>query len=429
MPIPSLLARLLVAGTVALAAPAALAGRAGAPPDRVELKSGATFGGRVVYEDDKCVLLDENDRLRRFSRESVASVTTREMLVAEILDRLETLGEHELDQRAAVARRAQEVGLSGEAEIINLGLVLTDPEREDARLALGHKRIGSAWRAPWKGEWLPLSSVARSRYRWANAWEFETAHYRLRTNIDLPTALEVALDLEIAYRAFYEVIGKPLGLHHVSELLEAHVHGDPDALPYLDEHIGGFFDEGSNTLIVDATRTLRRGLLFHEVTHQLLHNTHAGMVAGTGHRLPLWVNEGLAEFMTTGLDTRERGYDFDWAEVSVEHVRAYMTARDPITVERVVSLRDADFRHKDRGPVSYAMAYTLVDFCMHADSGRHQGALMRYLAQGYADALAPEDFVTLVADDVKTFEADWRAYVEEYMDEPLRARLRRRPPR
>jgi Protein of unknown function (DUF1570) len=398
-------------------------GSGGLATDRVELKSGRTLRGRVLYEDGGVVVLKEEHRTRTIEADEVRSVVSRERLEDELLDRMGTLAKDELAEQVDLASRAREVGLEGEAEILLLRVVLTDPMNEPAREALGHRRFGSSWRAPFKGDWLPLLAVAEKRRSWADAWEFETAHYHLLTNVDLPTALDTALDLEIAYRAFHEVFGRSLGLHHVEERLEAHVHGDAASLPALDPGVVGIFDEATNTLIVDASYRLDRGLLFHEATHQVVHNTHAGMRAGAPG-VPLWLDEGLAEFMQVGLAVKPRTYRFAWGEISEDHLRAHLLANPPYTLDQVLALRTQDFR-TSRSSLSYAMAYTLVEFCMNADSGIHQDDFLAYLSEAYTRRVEPADFIAIVAKEPAAFEQAWNTYVEEFMHDPLRLAERR----
>lgn len=416
------LAALLVISSAPARAPVALAPPGAEALDRVELRSGARHVGRVVFEDDEVVILEQDDRVRTFKRAKVEAVRSRERSLDEVLDRLASLDGHELTELVELGHRAHELGLPGEGELVFLRVILTDPFHEEARRALGHKRVGSAWRAPYKDDWLPLTKVCDLRSKWRDAWTFETAHYVLRTNVDLPTAVDTALDLEIAYRAFYTLFGGELGLHQVDGKLRAHVHADAASLPLLDEGVRGTFDMDRNTLIVDASSKLDRGLVFHEATHQLFHNTHEGMRKGA-FALPLWLNEGFAEFMQVGLAVRPRRFTFDWGEYSEAHLRAQLVAPELPTLDEILAYGPRDFRSR-RNDLSYALVYTLVDFCMNADSGRHQDELMAYLADAYAERLEPEDFLTRVAKDPEGFVREWRMYVEEFTD-PLNLRERR----
>ena len=396
----------------------------GADPssDRVELVGGTTHGGRVLYEDDEVVILKQDEHVRTFVRDKVRRVDTRETRLGEVLDRMASLEDHEFPELIELGHRAHELGLPGEGELVFLRILLTDPFNEEARHALGHKRVGKAWRVPYKDDWLPLSKVRKLREEWNDGWVFETAHYVLHTNTDLETAVNTALDLEIAYRAFYEVLGQPLGLHQVEGKLAAHVHADVESLPLLKEGVSGIFDAASNTLIVDASWKMDRGLLIHEATHQLIHNTHEGMRKGA-YEVPLWLNEGLAEFMQVGLAVKPRTYRFDWGEYSERHVRAQLVARKLPTLEELLNFRTADFV-SNRKRLSYALAYNLVDFCMNADSGLRQDELMNYLAESYKTKVESEDFLTMVAKDPEGFRTEWAVYIEEFM-QPLNIEKRR----
>lgn len=418
---------------LALAALASPAGEGAAPLDELVLRSGEALRGRVLWQDERVVLLEQEGAQRELPRAQVQSVLTLEDRVGEVLDRLESLEPSELEQEVELAERARELGLVGEADVLLLRVVLRDATHERARELLGHKRVGSAWRARFESEWLPLTLVARKRMTWSDAWQFDTAHYSLRTNLDLPQALEVALDLEIAYRAFHEVLGRPLGLHHVGARLQAEVHSDRASLPAFDDDLQGWFDWDANRLVVDASARLDRSLLFHEATHQLLFNTHPGMRAGT-LRLPAWLDEGLAEFLQAGLSQRTVGFrqvpgrtfDFDWRSWWQPHVDLVLRAPQPPALAEVLALRPPDFAGNRGYLLAYAQAYTLVDYLMNADSGRLQGELFAWLRDARRRTLTGEEFLLrFTAGDAQRFEREWLAYVQEFAREPERAARRR----
>ena len=152
----------------------------GADPssDRVELVGGTTHGGRVLYEDDEVVILKQDEHVRTFVRDKVRRVDTRETRLGEVLDRMASLEDHEFPELIELGHRAHELGLPGEGELVFLRILLTDPFNEEARHALGHKRVGKAWRVPYKDDWLPLSKVRKLREEWNDGWVFETEQGR-----------------------------------------------------------------------------------------------------------------------------------------------------------------------------------------------------------------------------------------------------------
>lgn len=133
-----------------------------------------------------------------------------------------------------------------------------------------------------------------------------------------------------------------------------------DAAPYFDLILGyrtpGVFlrePGGNGTMLIDGTRTFAGRTVFHELVHDLL--------ANRGTRLPLWLEEGIAEYFST-------------AEVSEDRVRFGKPIDDHFALLRSRPLMpiDALFAADASSPMAgtgyfYAEAWSVVDSMMRMD--------------------------------------------------------------
>src|SRR6185436_12506482 len=89
--------------------------------------------------------------------------------------------------------------------------------------------------------------------------------------LDLPSAIDVAFDLERQYHAFYTLLQEHLRLLDiVEEKMLVELHGDKGSYPEPDGVRKGYYDSTAFTLYMDASAGVIRGTLAHEATHELL---------------------------------------------------------------------------------------------------------------------------------------------------------------
>jgi len=133
--------------------------------------------------------------------------------------------------------------------------------------------------------------------------------------------------------------------------------------PYCDAAIGrsdrltGLFlshPEGNHLLIDGSAHSVDR-VVYHELTHYFLRNTIPGDV-------PLWFNEGLAEFYST---FRQHN---DSAEVGlpVEEHLAWLRAQSLIPLKELLAVnrQSKEYHEGDRQGVFYAESWALVHYLM-----------------------------------------------------------------
>ena len=150
-------------------------------------------------------------------------------------------------------------------------------------------------------------------------------------------------------------------------------------------------------IALDADRSRPYGALDHEFGHLL--------VDRRCERLPVWLDEGLAEMVAYGLPGREA------------EDRATLVART-LRFERLMPLREllsAERASTDNGGVGratmfYAQAWTFVHYLLVADAGARAprlAAFMTQLTRGAADL----DAASHAFGDLAAVEASWTRYV------------------
>jgi hypothetical protein len=303
------------------------------------------------------------------------------------------------------------MGLAEEARVFALRSIAADPENTAAREILGHERKEKGWFAKEEGRrWAWTERVKRSA-DYGQAWELETTHWMLRTNLPLLEATTAILDLECAYDAFMTVIAPEVGAYHLSEPLRAQIHADRESFP---ESGGtrGYYDRSAQVLFVDADGGLDRGLMVHEALHQVL---AAASVLAPGARgaIAPWLEEGLAEYFRVTLKGPPGRLKYDEDAIDMVSIRAQVHAQRTYELNRVLSFDSGDFLSTSRQDLKYAQSYTLVHFLLHADKERWRGQFFDYLRGAWKGQGSSTDLEKALGAKSEAIQKAWTAWVTE----------------
>jgi hypothetical protein len=157
--------------------------------------------------------------------------------------------------------------------------------------------------------------------------------------------------------------------------------------------------------LVAAATDSRGSAAWHVVQHEAFHQFAA---ATTGTEFPAWLNEGLGEYFGEALFTGD-GY-------TAGVVPAWRVAR----VKR--SLKDGAFEplagfarvsqeqwNKQMTLARYDQAWSLVQFLLHAEEGKHRGRLVRYVKSLGGGRPAEQAWAEAFGDWV-ALESAWKTY-------------------
>ncbi|MBK7874661.1 MAG: DUF1570 domain-containing protein [Planctomycetes bacterium] len=382
-------------------------------PDLVVTASGARLGGRVVYEDDARVVVQDGSRTTEVARRDVKELRSRAALSRALLERWNALAPTDVPGLVTLAQSAREKDLLEEAELFAWHALVLDPRNEAAHLLLGHARRGEGWTFQDGARRWPFEKRDEVHREFGSAWRLEGPHFTLRTNLPVAAATTLALDLENAYQAFYSAFGRELGLHELLVPLGADVHADKASFP---EQVGGrtaWFDRDREVLVVDASRGFDRGSALHEATHALLHATSTRARNSPG-AIPAWVDEGLAEYMAwsfTGEPGRAR---FAAGGVAKAHFERHAGAKDAYDLARVLTFGSSDYTSSSQADLKYSESYTLVHFLLHGDGGALRPRFLAFVLGAYQGQGSPTHFKKAMGGDAAALERGWNAWVLEH---------------
>jgi hypothetical protein len=292
----------------------------------------------------------------------------------------------------------------------------------------------------WKGQWVPSSEVSRYRENWASAWEVETDHYIVRTNVSLERGVELATKLEKLYAVYFQLFagffspreqmavlfdppnrrssatkrtesdgraGKKFRVHYYrsrdefAEALRPYVKTGMDVTT-------GMYLTGTRIAYFYQTDTPEDSTVIHEGTHQLFSETREHR-QGDGSRGNFWVLEGIACYMES---FRERGDSVElgsWDTARMQ--RARQRRHSFIPLEKLLALDRSDFEGNDV-KVLYAQSACLAHFLMHYDGGRYREALVNYLSEVYLGQANFQTLEDLLNVDYVTLQRQFREHVE-----------------
>jgi hypothetical protein len=381
--------------------------------DEVHLTSGKVLKGLVVYENEDVVILRVGSHDKSYTRDKVLQVISRASALERILARLDGTSPSDASGLLAIADSADEAGLQGEARLIRLQALISDPDNEAAHTALGHKRNSKGWRFKVGSKTRRFEDWPEITGKWKERYEFQTTHFDLETDLPLSQGVQAALDLERAYRSFYALLRDELGMKQIEERLAAQIHSDNASYPEPGDGRLGWFSGSDLTLFVlgqdDASVTIA-----HEVCHQILYYA-TQRARGSRGEIPAWVNEGLAQYMQFGVSRGLNGMRIETGSPELSAFRLHARHDDPFKLTRVVTMEGSDFRGGTDTPLKYAQAYTLVYFMLHASDGKYRDAFFTFLRSAWVGKSSMSHFKDVLEEELDMelddFEALWKQYV------------------
>ena len=164
--------------------------------------------------------------------------------------------------------------------------------------------------------------------------------------------------------------------------------------------------------LVAAAADARGGQAWHVVQHEAFHQfAHAT----TGTELPAWLDEGLGEYFGEALFTGDgyvTGVIPDWRLKRIKRLLREDTFAPLDTFARI----SHDEWNREMTLARYDQAWSMVQFLLHADGGKHRDRLVQYVAALCAGKPHVDSW-TAVLGDWHEFETRWKSYWLDLPDE------------
>lgn len=310
-----------------------------------------------------------------------------------------------------------------------------DQDHEHARRLLGYQRLQDEWVTPFEASqrkrklvwharfgWLPATHVARyergERYlrgRWysaerdavlhqdfRHAWQIDTDHYLVKTNVSLEKGVELAGLLEDFHdyfrRAFPAFFNSPELLTrafagtrkkrdpyvvHFYRTKEGYVNQLKAKNPLVaitngiympDERVAHFFDDRNEDI---------QSTLIHEATHQVLYELYP-VSRSIADREHFWIIEGFACYMESFRKTKGAITIGDPSYIRFAAARHRLVEDSYyVPLAGFAALGKLPFQtHRDIS-MNYSQASGLTHFFLHYQNGRYRDALISHLSALY----------------------------------------------
>jgi hypothetical protein len=258
-----------------------------------------------------------------------------------------------------------------------------------------------------------------------------TPHYQVSTNLPKPLAALLARHVEAVHRAYRERFSafearraerRPLYLfaekaHYMSFLRREGIQGAGSG--------GMFFVRGDDSGLVAflAKKSLTRmtRVLQHEGFHQFAW-------ARLGPNLPVWANEGMAEYFGEAILVDGRLETGLVPPTRLERLRRAVKAGRHVPFSDLLAMSSETWRRRvqaGKGQVLYDQAWAMVHFLVHG-AERYRAAFDDYLRALSEGADPTRAFKNAFGEDAaRPFERAWRRGLARFRADPLKEAERR----
>lgn len=254
---------------------------------------------------------------------------------------------------------------------------------------------------------------------------FRTRNYEVFTDLPESEARPFAQHMDLVYseyakrlKAFPTRDTKPVRLYLFSSQ-EQYLLGLADKGFDAANTAGVFFRSRDETGLAIFVRGFERrrmlSTLQHEGFHQFAHQR-------IGDTIPMWANEGLAEYFGEGL-LLGRTMQTGLAPASrILRVRDAIRTGNIFSFEEMLTMSNAQWNARvnsgdRRAAVMYDQAWSMTHFLVHAERGRYAGPFEQYLVALGQGKTAEQAFEQAFrTSDFKAFERLWTKYMTDTIE-------------
>ena len=251
-------------------------------------------------------------------------------------------------------------------------------------------------------------------------------HYRVKTDLDRREAEPIVRHMDRVYEEYQRRFadfpvhsrrGFDLYLFTHSARYQEHVrsHGyDASGT------VGVFYVSNSGQGLATCLEGQGREMLYTTLQHEGFHQFAWARISPD---LPVWVNEGLAEYFGDACVVRSRFVLGGAEESRLERVRSAIEKRRTDPLDVIATMTDQEWDRRVTGPdgrMLYDQAWSFVHFLIEAENGKYADRFVDYL-RGYAAGLPPYPTLAsaLRVSDYEALEAEWKQHVTALQPDPV----------
>ena len=247
----------------------------------------------------------------------------------------------------------------------------------------------------------PLSSVS-AKDNWTSV---RSRNFYLVGNANEKDIRKVATRLE----QFREVLARLLKVKFDSNIpIKVIVFKSHDAYkPFGPKGTSGYFQSGEDVNYIALSSEFQGEYPFDTIFHEYVHF----MINNNLQNVPVWFNEGLAEFYSTFDVAKDEQQVTISAPISSHVFYLRQERLIPLQTLFAVDHKSPLYNESEKRGVFYAESWALVHYLIHGDDGRHFPQLGAFLQKVRAGASIETAFQEAFQMDFKTLEKALKSYV------------------
>jgi len=156
-----------------------------------------------------------------------------------------------------------------------------------------------------------------------------------------------------------------------------------------------------------------RGYVWETIQHEGFHQFADAVIGG---EIPVWVNEGLAEYFAAALFTGDTFISGVIPAAEADRVKAMIRANQCKPFEAIMQLdHDQWNRQVGQGNLNYLQAWSMVHFLAHAEGGKYQKAFESFLKAVGRNRDWKNAWKQRFGTDIAAFQKRWARW---WLDQP-----------
>jgi len=153
--------------------------------------------------------------------------------------------------------------------------------------------------------------------------------------------------------------------------------------------------------------------LWRLIQHEGFHQFARAVIGGD---LPIWVNEGLAEYFAEGVFTGDGFVTGLIPQDRLDRLRGLLKSQHAVPLDRLLSMTHQEW-NQSLEVVNYDEAWSLVHFLAHADNQRYQKPFIAYI-RAVAQGQDAQQARSQNLGDIAAIEQRWKQYWLTLPDNP-----------
>ena len=255
---------------------------------------------------------------------------------------------------------------------------------------------------------------------WRRAPADNSRHYFIKTDLPIDEARAYAKHLDAMYREYARRLADlpPRAPEKLNVYLFAK---KSDYIQTMREQFGVdatgsggmFFVQPTGSGLAIWTEGLPERRIHHVIQHE---GFHQFAFSRFGADLPIWANEGLAEFFGESVLVGNRLIIGQSTPRVIESIKQAIADESYIRFHDMLTMTDEQWLQRvsaGDAALQYHQAWSMVHFLVYGDGGRYRRPFEAYLRLLNEGVESEQAFIRIFGRDLDAFEARWKAHMAE----------------